>query len=542
MMGIEVDISGAGGHVARIERKIQMIKERVRAHICGRLPFTLTLFGLSMLILYCVSRVNFQFSVSRPGGPSPRENFTGQRVDGTRDFRAAFGDYAVCTTPSTSNSMASRTEDCIVLLPTGNRTGSVKMLSLATGSVVTRDQFKILPMPASIINVLNGMAAAEGRKPSSKIDVFNAIQNMHSIDTSNMPTYILNNQEGSGDALQQGILPDPPGQDIIMQDPTELFHPQIGGVSAMADLNVNQPDIHSDFADHIIPGDGVHGIIPPEDGPEDGVNGILLSEDGVHDTPSADDLDQVLRSSVVEPTTPIVPLPPSTPEQPRRDVLDFSGGNEGALTVTASHQNTVKLSGSSVALIEKVLLERKRSNTVSNTSNVSVREALRTRGDDAKKVILKELKQMVDKKVWQPVHGSKLTAKENASVIRSSMFVKRKNYPDGSFEKYKARLVAGGDQQDKNLYDDLSSPTVSTSAVFTMLAVSAQEHRSCAVVDIGGAYLNAHMDIGVKVYMRLDRTITDFMLQLDPAYGRYTDDKGRVVVLLKKAVRHFTGA
>ena len=149
---------------------------------------------------------------------------------------------------------------------------------------------------------------------------------------------------------------------------------------------------------------------------------------------------------------------------------------------------------------------------------------------------------MVDKKVWQPVHGSKLTAKENASVIRSSMFVKRKNYPDGSFEKYKARLVAGGDQQDKNLYDDLSSPTVSTSAVFTMLAVSAQEHRSCAVVDIGGAYLNAHMDIGVKVYMRLDRTITDFMLQLDPAYGRYTDDKGRVVVLLKKAVRHFTGA
>lgn len=162
----------------------------------------------------------------------------------------------------------------------------------------------------------------------------------------------------------------------------------------MADLNVNQPDIHSDLADHIIPGDGVHGIIPPEDGPEDGVNGIILPEDGVHDTPSADDLDQVPGSSVVEPTTPIVHLPPSTPEQPRRDVMDFSRGNEGALTVTASHQNTVKLSGSSVALIEKVLLERKRSNTVSNTSNVSVREALRTRGDDAKKVILKELKQI----------------------------------------------------------------------------------------------------------------------------------------------------
>jgi hypothetical protein len=29
MLGIELDISGAGGHVARIERKIQMIKERI---------------------------------------------------------------------------------------------------------------------------------------------------------------------------------------------------------------------------------------------------------------------------------------------------------------------------------------------------------------------------------------------------------------------------------------------------------------------------------------------------------------------------------
>ena len=33
LLGVEVDISGAGGHVARIERKIQTVKERVRAHI-----------------------------------------------------------------------------------------------------------------------------------------------------------------------------------------------------------------------------------------------------------------------------------------------------------------------------------------------------------------------------------------------------------------------------------------------------------------------------------------------------------------------------
>ena len=51
------------------------------------------------------------------------------------------------------------------------------------------------------------------------------------------------------------------------------------------------------------------------------------------------------------------------------------------------------------------------------------------------------------------------------------MFMKRKNNPDGSFQKLKSRLVAGGDQQNKELYDDLSSPTVSTSAVLTMPTV-----------------------------------------------------------------------
>lgn len=55
------------------------------------------------------------------------------------------------------------------------------------------------------------------------------------------------------------------------------------------------------------------------------------------------------------------------------------------------------------------------------------------------------------------------------------MHLKRKKTPDGSFLKLKARLITGGDQQDKELYDDLSSPTVSTSAVFTMLIVSAHE-------------------------------------------------------------------
>ena len=186
--------------------------------------------------------------------------------------------------------------------------------------------------------------------------------------------------------------------------------------------------------------------------------------------------------------------------------------------------------------ITAVLAKRRSESHVEPGANVSVREALRTRGDDARLVINKELQQMIDKRVWTPFMYNKLSTVERTSIIRSSMFLKRKTHSDGRFDKYKARLVAGGDQQNKNLYDDLSSPTVSTSAVFTIAAIYTHERRHAAVVDIGGAFLNASMTTEVPVHMRLDKTMSDFLIAVNSGYGRLADDRGRVVVLLKKAL------
>lgn len=133
--------------------------------------------------------------------------------------------------------------------------------------------------------------------------------------------------------------------------------------------------------------------------------------------------------------------------------------------------------------------------------NISVNEALRTRGKEAESVILKELGQMLEKKVWTPVDIHRLPREEKARIIRSSMFLKEKFLASGEFEKLKARLVAGGDQQDKTLYEDLSAPTVGTSSVFTLLCIVAHEGRKITVIDISGAYLNADMNTGLAVHM-----------------------------------------
>ena len=161
-MGVEVDISGAGGHVPRVERRIRVIKERVRATMHS-LPYTLSTLGVIMCVLYCVSRLNYEPSGIRQSGISPREAFLGRKIDGKRDFRCAYGDYAQCTVPMTNNSMVARTDDCVVMMPTGNRTGSVKVLSLSTGRIVNRDQLRVLPMPESLIAQLNALAKQDGR-------------------------------------------------------------------------------------------------------------------------------------------------------------------------------------------------------------------------------------------------------------------------------------------------------------------------------------------------------------------------------------------
>ena len=157
---------------------------------------------------------------------------------------------------------------------------------------------------------------------------------------------------------------------------------------------------------------------------------------------------------------------PSTPL--RRDLMNYYNANDVALTtVLAACIPTVDSGGNN----EHVM-------------NISVKEALRTRGADAERVILKELSQMIDKKVWTPIQIRALTSTKKRGIIRSQMFLKEKYLPTGAFEKLKARLVAGGNQQNKDLYDDLSSPTVSTSAVMTVFAIAAYEKRNVAVVDI----------------------------------------------------------
>ena len=67
--------------------------------------------------------------------------------------------------------------------------------------------------------------------------------------------------------------------------------------------------------------------------------------------------------------------------------------------------------------VEKVMKRHREEMSKSSTANISVKEAFRTKGDEAKKVAVSELKQMIDKRVWVPVMGGKLSAMQRAATI-----------------------------------------------------------------------------------------------------------------------------
>jgi hypothetical protein len=141
---------------------------------------------------------------------------------------------------------------------------------------------------------------------------------------------------------------------------------------------------------------------------------------------------------------------------------------------------------------------------------------------------------MVVKEVFHPVEFATLSNTQKKKIIRSSMFLKEKYLADGTFDKLKARLVAGGDMQDKTLHGDISSPTVGLSSLFMIAAIAAKERRHVATTDIGGAYLNAFMK--EQVYMVIEELLAAILCHLRPEYSKFLRPNGTLVVQLDKAL------
>ena len=515
--GISFNPSGPGQHVPVIENKIRRIKERVRAHL-SVLPFHVPIVLMKWLVSFCVSRINCIPTATAMSKVSPREIFLGRKLDKSRDIRLGFGDYVQCTTPNViKNSMTPRTEGAIALLPVGNLQGSVKFFSLTTSKVVVRDKWTVLPMPRQVVDFLNAMAKSTQRvrdEPlfsignAEVIDVDEPAASSSCIYDTEPMRVITNSHVADRDSSTSVYYDEPAAEyDVVA-----------------ADDPINSTD--SDPMPEVV--SELRGDDADTDGADTGAD-----TEAEHAGANEDTSDPTSLSSL--PSSTVSSLPSSTVSSP--------------MSLTGSELPSPTLDEPPAA---PVASPTSRYNLRSNRSyghrdghwrtrkehyglHITAKKAIGTYGKQAVSVMLEELKQMLDKGVWEPVAASTLTFEQRKAIIRSSIFLKEKFTSAGVFDKLKARLVAGGNMQDRSLYDDVSSPTVTTTSVMIVAALAAKERRHVITADIGGAYLNAEMKNSV-VHMRLDATLSGMLVQLDHHYSSFLLSDGTLVVKLKKAL------
>ena len=524
------------------------------------------------LILFGFASLNHFPSRISSTMASPRELMSGVKFDVEAHGRVGIGDYCHAEVKDSSRDRNSvtkfRMQPVIALLPLFNQEGTVKCLNLASGQVISCTKLTPLPMPQSVVEYLNAMAAAEkASDPTSRSHL--------------VPTFTWRDQEVP-DEQKEGAGAEEDLSDIA---PLPAFHTP----PALSDETIRAlapPDSSSSDPVRVIDGEAAPDTTERVEASHGDSDQPLLSADhgGGRDVipPSSTNQEPpepdpgVLDPGVQEqraPSPESEPEPPppssseeesgstkgpsvSSPEATRRSsrVAKPIGNAKSAPVEHYTNRSSAarpKRQGPSklqqppekptVALHvpeRKVKATPKTKVTVEKPEvglHMSVNAAMNKLGRKALTALAGECLQLHDNGVFVPVKASSLSFFQIKKVIRSSVFFKEKYLSTGEFEKIKARLVAGGHMQDKTVYEDISSPTVSTTAAFIVIAIAAKENRKVVKIDVPGAYLKA--DIGKEeVLMRLNRLETELLAQIDPSYRECINPDGSCIVRLKKAL------
>ena len=529
-MGITVVACGPGQHIALVEHKAKLVKQRRRCHI-HHVPFALPFLLLEMYLVYhCVYTLNCMPTSTRGDHVAPQVDFLGRKLNSERDIRYVWGDLCQAYNPDNiiTNSDKARTDACVLLLSTGNLNGSVKMLTLASWRVVTRDQWTVIPYD----------------EPTIRMITARALKDEVSLTTKQREAYRAKDAvfRRVYQPLSDRLDYEEPAAMVMPTESPPVLHNQAVVESPDEETQDrpsfetdDQPDAHYTGDQRGVLNDTDQRVIPTPPSNNQTSDPVPIKNEHVppvQPTTTAPPVQEAVKQS----TTPVAASPPKAPE-PRYNLRPRKNPRL-TQTLAAGHPaRTI-----SFATRARFFQRSKRTSIFAAQKkdiihHITPRQALKKshlRADAIKSMVI-ELQGLLAKGCFKGVHRSSMHKSQIKKIIRSSMFLKEKYKANGEFEKLKARLVAGGHMQDRADLGDVSSPVVSSTSVYMIAAIAANERRKVSCTDIGSAFLNSDMS-GEDVFMKLDAVMTKILCGIDRSFKQFVEHDGTMIVHLNKAL------
>jgi hypothetical protein len=516
-----ITVVGSRMHVSDAEVEIRTIKERMRSSTHG-LPYDAARRLVRWQVYGAVMTYNM---ILRQGQTvSSRELFTGVKTNYLRDVRAEFGEYVQAhVSPGELNKRGpgERTVGAIAMCSADNQRGTYWFMSLKTGSFFRADRWTPLPMTDDVIGHMNRMHDQD--QPLKVKMAEKRRKNRMRMDSSDRD-------------LTRELLELPTEReevDTVLPPATEMAEPLENDILTGGDTE-DEIEVRVEELDEIESGQREYeeALARVDLAKKELDDFIVEQEYGVQENNDGND------GPIVEPEEEIE-LEDNEDEVERDEIImdDPYDNFEEILNENITHK--LPLGARMVGnrrMSHRIDNRRRAESRIAHAYRLTLKKALKKNEKASRESVMKELKQVLDKDVFEMIEKSSLTKKQLKKVIRSSMFLTEKFTASGEFDKLKARLVAGGDGQDKTLYDNLSSPTVAHETVMMVLAIAAIEGRKVATIDITGAYLECEFDEGDEVIMTIDPFLASLLGQIDPSVEQKKDEKGVIHVRLKKAL------
>ena len=205
---------------------------------------------------------------------------------------------------------------------------------------------------------------------------------------------------------------------------------------------------------------------------------------------------------------------------------EYSSESAQLIAMTISHYNTALAGMNDVQ-------------ACSFLQTYSLKQGIRKFGEKGVASANKEMRQLHDRVVFEPISINEMTPLEKKRAMESLIFLNEKR--DGTI---KSRMCANGSTQRAYISrEEASSPTAASEAIITTGVIDAKQKRDVMTLDIPNAFVQTDIALdGDKIIMKIRGQLVDILMEICPGvYTKYVLHEGKHKILYVRMLKALYG-